>query len=138
MLNEVWFCCLFVFFFQAEDGIRDGTVTGVQTCALPISHSFVGEVLANPFPGCFQFQCIHLQPITTSAATLARVFKSQSIVVYAALASGQKHSLSLMLLRSLSATALNQMRGKSYPWSRRFPMDWALTQQVQTSPFQLI
>src|SRR5689334_5916678 len=25
-----------VFFFQAEDGIRDGTVTGVQTCALPI------------------------------------------------------------------------------------------------------
>src|SRR6266481_414174 len=28
--------CVF-FFFQAEDGIRDGTVTGVQTCALPIS-----------------------------------------------------------------------------------------------------
>src|SRR5689334_23443056 len=26
----------FLFFFQAEDGIRDGTVTGVQTCALPI------------------------------------------------------------------------------------------------------
>src|SRR6266568_4429030 len=30
-------CVLYVFFFQAEDGIRDGTVTGVQTCALPIS-----------------------------------------------------------------------------------------------------
>src|SRR6266487_4036620 len=28
---------LCVFFFQAEDGIRDGRVTGVQTCALPIS-----------------------------------------------------------------------------------------------------
>src|SRR5207248_7742058 len=26
-----------IFFFQAEDGIRDRTVTGVQTCALPIS-----------------------------------------------------------------------------------------------------
>src|SRR5215204_3978455 len=26
----------FVFFFQAEDGIRDHCVTGVQTCALPI------------------------------------------------------------------------------------------------------
>src|SRR5256885_4737067 len=26
------------FFFQAEDGIRDYKVTGVQTCALPISH----------------------------------------------------------------------------------------------------
>src|SRR5262252_2206885 len=27
-----------VFFFQAEDGIRDHCVTGVQTCALPICH----------------------------------------------------------------------------------------------------
>src|SRR5690625_6972413 len=27
----------YFFFFQAEDGIRDGHVTGVQTCALPIS-----------------------------------------------------------------------------------------------------
>src|SRR5207244_6799506 len=27
---------LFIFFFQAEDGIRDDLVTGVQTCALPI------------------------------------------------------------------------------------------------------
>src|SRR2546430_7690588 len=29
-------CATFFFFFQAEDGIRDLTVTGVQTCALPI------------------------------------------------------------------------------------------------------
>src|SRR5256885_5090835 len=29
-------CALFFFFFQAEDGIRDYKVTGVQTCALPI------------------------------------------------------------------------------------------------------
>src|SRR5690606_39989941 len=28
--------CYFFFFFQAEDGIRDFHVTGVQTCALPI------------------------------------------------------------------------------------------------------
>src|SRR5258706_1314018 len=28
--------CIFFFFFQAEDGIRDWSVTGVQTCALPI------------------------------------------------------------------------------------------------------
>src|SRR5688572_32755129 len=33
MISSI-FCC---FFFQAEDGIRDLTVTGVQTCALPIS-----------------------------------------------------------------------------------------------------
>src|SRR5205807_4816153 len=30
---------VFFFFFQAEDGIRDYKVTGVQTCALPISPS---------------------------------------------------------------------------------------------------
>src|SRR5690625_590621 len=34
---------IFVFFFQAEDGIRVGHVTGVQTCALPISSSFTGQ-----------------------------------------------------------------------------------------------
>src|SRR2546430_12181480 len=32
-------------FFQAEDGIRDLTVTGVQTCALPIWLNYLGEVL---------------------------------------------------------------------------------------------
>src|SRR5438046_1400709 len=30
--------CVVFFFFQAEDGIRDWSVTGVQTCALPICH----------------------------------------------------------------------------------------------------
>src|SRR6266478_8396819 len=34
---------LFFFFFQAEDGIRDVTVTGVQTCALPILLRVAGE-----------------------------------------------------------------------------------------------
>src|SRR5439155_9070202 len=33
-------CNFFLFFFQAEDGIRDGHVTGVQTCALPICFSW--------------------------------------------------------------------------------------------------
>src|SRR5947209_14929857 len=36
--SDIKYICLFVifFFFQAEDGIRDIGVTGVQTCALPI------------------------------------------------------------------------------------------------------
>src|SRR5205823_1525351 len=33
----------FFFFFQAEDGIRDKLVTGVQTCALPISERSLGR-----------------------------------------------------------------------------------------------
>src|SRR5437773_10115709 len=49
------------FFFQAEDGIRDRDVTGVQTCALPISTKFLDlEVYralqwnrsVTPLPGC--------------------------------------------------------------------------------------
>src|SRR3989442_4683349 len=36
------------FFFQAEDGIRDADVTGVQTCALPISHKFANELGEDP------------------------------------------------------------------------------------------
>src|SRR5207249_7191932 len=35
--SVLWFVfCPYCFFFQAEDGIRDRNVTGVQTCALPI------------------------------------------------------------------------------------------------------
>src|SRR6266567_9067190 len=39
------FVFFFFFFFQAEDGIRDLTVTGVQTCALPISRLVPGADL---------------------------------------------------------------------------------------------
>src|SRR5690554_7225555 len=35
---------IFFFFFQAEDGIRDAYVTGVQTCALPILDKIVKKV----------------------------------------------------------------------------------------------
>src|SRR5262249_56821933 len=34
------------FFFQAEDGIRDWSVTGVQTCALPISYAPAAPLVA--------------------------------------------------------------------------------------------
>src|SRR5215210_1967545 len=39
---------IFFFFFQAEDGIRDTSVTGVQTCALPISTGQDGTDLPTP------------------------------------------------------------------------------------------
>src|SRR5438552_18735643 len=50
MKNGSVFCVVF-FFFQAEDGIRDDLVTGVQTCALPIWHglrSCVAESMPAP------------------------------------------------------------------------------------------
>src|SRR5215216_889977 len=40
----MWVCWLVFFFFQAEDGIRDDLVTGVQTCALPIWGRSLGKL----------------------------------------------------------------------------------------------
>src|SRR5256886_12295589 len=47
--DQVWA----FFFFQAEDGIRDLTVTGVQTCALPISGQDLRTVQCQA-PGRFR------------------------------------------------------------------------------------
>src|SRR5207253_7715023 len=44
LLVSVLIVMYHLFFFQAEDGIRDGHVTGVQTCALPISLKRIGYI----------------------------------------------------------------------------------------------
>src|SRR3712207_3926548 len=49
----------FFFFFQAEDGIRDIGVTGVQTCALPISHETAVQE---------KHDSSHLERVTTGAS----------------------------------------------------------------------
>src|SRR3989441_2078269 len=46
---------IFFFFFQAEDGIRDKLVTGVQTCALPISAS--GDRGGDRALSCWRVHC---------------------------------------------------------------------------------
>src|SRR2546429_3556046 len=43
MFISVFYMLVF-FFFQAEDGIRDVAVTGVQTCALPISVGMISTI----------------------------------------------------------------------------------------------
>src|SRR6267154_5087106 len=58
-----------VFFFQAEDGVRVGRVTGVQTCALPI---FVGEGWVEEFGGVFRAHEVY-DPKTNSWAKLPRM-----------------------------------------------------------------
>src|SRR2546430_15303900 len=50
-----------VIFFQAEDGIRDLTVTGVQTCALPISRVGATDVVPFvPIRGVTMEDCVAL------------------------------------------------------------------------------
>src|SRR5256885_7620972 len=48
------------FFFQAEDGIRDYKVTGVQTCALPISL----QTASRHIEGCRSLSCRQRRTIT--------------------------------------------------------------------------
>src|SRR2546430_10877738 len=48
--------CLLFFFFQAEDGIRDLTVTGVQTCALPILNHVEAEIVVGDLPGGIEYE----------------------------------------------------------------------------------
>src|SRR3712207_7177203 len=45
-----WYIIYLFFFFQAEDGIRDIGVTGVQTCALPISDVDEAELRNQMLP----------------------------------------------------------------------------------------
>src|SRR5690554_7192904 len=49
---------LFFFFFQAEDGIRDADVTGVQTCALPIYAALLGSRAQQNNDG-FNVEALH-------------------------------------------------------------------------------
>src|SRR2546430_4154357 len=68
-ISEIYAVC---FFFQAEDGIRDLTVTGVQTCALPIFlynqiQCTIGEVdykeLANDLLKLYQTELTKYYPL---------------------------------------------------------------------------
>src|SRR2546430_7193854 len=60
---------LFFFFFQAEDGIRDLTVTGVQTCALPICQRSLSSARGSPlqFHAC---SCTAAAPRSSLPASL--------------------------------------------------------------------
>src|SRR5699024_10298683 len=71
---------VFCFFFQAEDGIRDRNVTGVQTCALPISIRRVDKRAT-----------IHTHLLLRSVARYARSFAGKMWIKSAA----SPHSLSL-------------------------------------------
>src|SRR5205085_6815205 len=67
----------FFFFFQAEDGIRDLTVTGVQTCALPISHRAIHQGLTgvdtNGDVGNFFFDQAKLRDALAESLALFRI-----------------------------------------------------------------
>src|SRR5205809_3747835 len=91
MVNQLCSIFFFFFFFQAEDGIRDVAVTGVQTCALPISQydphgdpipTAGGEIeeaelvsLADAAPGAK----LELRQVATQDAARLRYFAEQGL-----------------------------------------------------------
>src|SRR5690625_6269867 len=75
-----------VFFFQAEDGIRDGHVTGVQTCALPIYHFLLPSEL--PRQVISEAGCLHLtawsfftDPPRAAAREAARIARQAGVPI---------------------------------------------------------
>src|SRR5258706_1461224 len=61
---------LFFFFFQAEDGIRDWSVTGVQTCALPIFSANVMGILGGSLFGVAEADFTFMRYIRASVDSL--------------------------------------------------------------------
>src|SRR5688572_32407784 len=81
----LFFC--FFFFFQAEDGIRDLTVTGVQTCALPISLaassvcSLSGySVFGSPMTSSFTMLAIPSSRARRSVRTASSAVKQPAVL----------------------------------------------------------
>src|SRR2546430_5195230 len=77
-MQESLAMCSVFFFFQAEDGIRDLTVTGVQTCALPICSEFCGT----------QHAWMHFLLVTDPQAEFQQWEQAQRAVLFRSLRRG--------------------------------------------------
>src|SRR4051794_41200671 len=90
----------FFFFFQAEDGIRDGRVTGVQTCALPILGRFVES--SNAWK--FAFEDSTKRPRRPSVAASSSVISRKLWITW------------LTLCRSEERRVGKEGRSRGAPW----------------------
>src|SRR2546426_484215 len=108
--------CLFFFFFQAEDGIRDYKVTGVQTCALPISYGVVALAYDSRDPRSAK-QLLELDPFDLALvpgdnrhAMLAHALGSRWVIALADDRPGWKSRLADELVPApAEPTALSDM-----------------------------
>src|SRR5947208_5654909 len=94
------------FFFQAEDGIRDDLVTGVQTCALPISH----HLAASSGSQCYD---CHMPHTTYGVLKAIRSHQVGSPRVADELATGRPNACNLCHLDKPLAWTAHQLDRKS-------------------------
>src|SRR5256886_1477514 len=107
---------LFFFFFQAEDGIRDLTVTGVQTCALPISFFAVKTIrLSEEGTGLNRAEL--LARFQTEARAAGLLTHPNIVVVYDA---GEEDGLYYITMELVEGKSLQVLLdgGHSFPLSR--------------------
>src|SRR5436189_903926 len=69
-----------IFFFQAEDGIRDTSVTGVQTCALPILYDAVVEAVPMAAGGRNQKKAVVIISDGNDTASRAGVHEVRQLI----------------------------------------------------------
>src|SRR5207248_5550511 len=107
------------FFFQAEDGIRDRTVTGVQTCALPI-YGTVGPMLFFPLgsqsftgPGLIRSRVGSSITLTVSGSIMEYVPRRTILVTNNSAQSG----------RSEERRVGKEGKGRWWTWEERESME---------------
>src|SRR2546430_6652558 len=109
---------LFFFFFQAEDGIRDLTVTGVQTCALPI------------YPNSFQAPPVGPPPTPSRSSLRGGGLQDWDMSLFKniKLGSNEQHSIQLRL------EAFNVF---NHPNFQNVNLNWTVNPPSGTSPTTL-
>src|SRR5437588_843891 len=107
--------CVCVFFFQAEDGIRDHCVTGVQTCALPISTLIDLQIMWNRL----------IAVVEEQAQVLMRTAFSPIVRECGDLSAGVFDRKGRMLAQAVTGTPghVNSMAESVKHFIRHFPLD---------------
>src|SRR2546425_6248777 len=111
------FASLFFFFFQAEDGIRDKLVTGVQTCALPI---FCAARRSSTSP---VWSCISLVIVRRVAPSIWR-----------SLIRSEEHTSELQSLAYLVCRLLLEKKKKETHTNNSRRHTWTHSRAVVTTP----
>src|SRR5699024_1913905 len=118
-------CLLFFlfFFFQAEDGIRDRNVTGVQTCALPIFKTSSAYFLLCANRATFSLSTFGNAPSSFSIRLISFLWSNTSFGLYLGLPLSVVAFILDMSMSSSSICAIASARLRRYPRSSALKSD---------------